>query len=437
MYPLTAIDHSLGLENIRLDELVRQYDTPLYVYSQREITRCWQMWQEALAPLASLSSSAPARQPVSYAVKANSNLSILKLFADLGAGFDVVSGYELRRLLTIGVDAQRIVFSGVGKTEAELELACTAGIACLNIESVFEYEALERVVATKADSISQPVSVAVRINPNVAVDTHGYISTGQNETKFGLLPEEALSLVLRIAKNTDIEFGGVVSHIGSQIFASEPYVQTLNQLLDFSAQLADRGIEVPVIGLGGGWGLDYLHPENENHPLHLTEALAEAWSKHPQRQAGRDLAFEPGRSLIARGGILLTKVIGLKSRPKHNFLIVDAAMNDYIRPALYQAKHRVVNLHAFAAPQADLTHYDVVGPVCETGDFLALDCPLRAKQNDILAILDAGAYGFCMSSNYNSRVRPAEILLSEGEARLIRARESFADLIAAEQCALD
>ena len=413
---------SAFLEEVDLSELARKYGTPLYVYSRAAIEESWQEWRAALRALPTPEgTSAGGRAQLSYAVKANSNLSIIRLFADLDAGFDIVSGGELTRVLAAGGDAGRVVFSGVGKTRDELRQACRHAIACINLESEFEYHDLCALIEEQAPNTA--IKVAVRLNPGVTAGGHDYISTGSEDSKFGLALEAAIALAKQASGHAHLRFAGIVSHIGSEIRSAEPYTRALDLQLEAVSRLAREGIATPVIGIGGGQGLEGASREE------LCRALADHLSEGADGQPPPLLAFEPGRSLIAKAGLLLTEALGVKRQQSRSYIVVDAAMNDYIRPALYGAQVKIINVNN---AEGEGPEADVVGPICESGDFLVRGAKIPAKAGDILALLDVGAYGMSMSSNYNSRPRAAEVLVEGDKARLIRPREDINGLISAE-----
>ena len=401
---------------VSLQALARRYGTPLYVYSADQILERLQLFQQAFAGREHL---------VCYAVKANSALAILKLLADHGAGFDIVSGGELQRVLAVAPQAaERVVFSGVGKTIPEIDLALNAGILQFNVESEGELELL----AERARKLKRKARFALRVNPDVFAETHPYISTGLREHKFGIDIRKALGIYRSVAGNRWLQPHGISVHIGSQIRSSEPFGSAVARVHKLVRQLEREGIPLKVVDAGGGLGIDY-HAGHFDAAAKVAE-YAEAISAALQGYNGR-LLLEPGRFLVAQAGALVGRVLHTKRNGSKTFVIADAAVNDLIRPALYQAHHEIVPV----SPRPGKKHVvDVVGPVCESGDFFARDRelpPLRA--GDLIALLDAGAYGMAQSSNYNTRLRPAEVLVQGGKARLIRRRETIADLLAPEQ----
>ncbi len=404
-------DGRLFAEAVDLQAGVAEWGTPSYVYSRATLERHWKAFDEALEG---------CRHLVCYAVKANSNLAVLNVLARLGSGFDIVSIGELERVLHAGGEAGKIVFSGVGKKRDEIEQAMEVGIRCFNVESEAELEVIASVAAEK--KIQAPVSL--RVNPDVDAKTHPYISTGLKENKFGIAIEEAFEVYKKAQAMEAINVIGVDCHIGSQLTEVAPFVDALKRVLALVDRLAEAGIVLQHLDLGGGLGIRY-RDEQPPQPSELARALTE----HLQ---GRDveIIIEPGRAIAGNAGVLLTEVLYLKPGEEHNFAIVDAAMNDLIRPSLYGAWQEIVPL----VPREDeaMQNYDVVGPICETGDFLGKDRKLALHQGDYLAVRSCGAYGFGMSSNYNSRPRAAEIMVDGEHAYVIRQRETIEQLFANE-----
>lgn len=394
-----------------LSEIAEKYGTPCYVYFREIIEKNFKHFQENF-------------EQVNYAVKANSNVAILNILARLGAGFDIVSGGELARVLKADGDPTKIVFSGVGKQNDEIQNALEANIGCFNIESLFELDQLNTIAA----SLHKTASIALRINPDIPVQTHPYISTGLKENKFGIAYEEALSLYQHANTLSNIRIQGIACHLGSQIMSDEPYLIALKKILDLIKLLAKKNISISHIDIGGGFGIDYQH--NKTLDIHsLSEKINKSILGSNLKLT---LSVEPGRAIVADSGILLTRVISLKSQTGKNFAIVDAAMNDLIRPALYDAWHDIIPV---TNHNGEFQDYDIVGPVCETGDFFGKNRKLCIFPNDLLAITMAGAYGFVMSSNYNSRPRAAEVLVdTDNKTHLIRERETVEDLMAKEKC---
>jgi diaminopimelate decarboxylase len=413
VYPRPAAALSCG--TVSLQTLARQFGTPLYVYSADQIVERLRLFQDALAGREAL---------VCYAVKANSALAILKLLADRGAGFDIVSGGELERVLAAApAAADRVVFSGVGKTEPEIDRALQAGIFEFNVES----EAELQLLAARARKLKRKTRFALRVNPDVFAETHPYISTGLREHKFGIDIRRAVALYRSVKGNRWIEPHGVSVHIGSQIRSADPFGAALERLNKLVRQLRREGIELKSVDAGGGLGIDY-HGGSFDPAAHV-RAYATAVCAALEGFEGR-LLLEPGRFLVAQAGALVARVLNVKQNGRKTFVITDAAMNDLIRPALYQAWHEIVPVKPRAGRARTV---DVVGPVCETGDFFARDRKLApVEPGDFVALLDAGAYGMAQSSNYNTRPRAAEVLVEGTKARLIRRRETMADLLAPE-----
>ncbi|MBY6211258.1 diaminopimelate decarboxylase [Microbulbifer agarilyticus] len=401
---------SLWAEGVSLEQIAEQFGTPTYVYSRAHYERQYQAYADALGDHPGL---------ICYAIKANSNLGILSVLAQLGAGFDIVSAGELERVLMAGGDPGKIVFSGVGKTADEMRRALSVGVHCFNVESESELDRLEAVAAEMG--VVAPVSL--RVNPDVDANTHPYISTGLKENKFGIAIERARAVYARIADSQSLNAVGVDCHIGSQLTELAPFLDALDRLLVLIDELAEDGTKLKHLDLGGGLGVRYRGEE----PPQVSDYLGAV----KERLAGRDLelVLEPGRSIAANGGALLTKVEFLKRTEDHNFAIVDAAMNDNLRPALYQAWQDIV---AVTPSNGKTESWDIVGPVCETGDFLGKHRPLALEEGQLLAMLSAGAYGFTMSSNYNSRTRAAEVLVDGDKTYLVRARETLSDLVRGE-----
>ena len=401
----------LMVEGVALSELARQHGTPLFVYSKAAILAALAAYQRGLAGREAL---------ICYAMKANSSLAILKLLADAGCGFDIVSAGELERALAAGATPSKIVFSGVGKTRAEMRRALEAGVGCFNIESMAELDVLSDV----AVACGQTAPVIIRVNPNVDAKTHPYISTGLKGNKFGISHDEALAAYRHAASLPGLRVVGIDCHIGSQITESAPYLEAMDRVLDLVTQIEAAGIPIHHIDFGGGLGIDY----NGDTPPAADVLWQQLLGKLDARGFGnRKIMIEPGRSLVGNAGVCLTEVLFLKPGEQKNFCIVDAAMNDLPRPALYEAFHRIVPL-AEANPAAQTTTYDVVGPVCESGDWLGRDRALAVQQGDVLAVLSAGAYCMSMASNYNTRPRAAEVLVDGASARVIRQREAVQDL---------
>lgn len=413
MNPFTYREGSLHAEDIAVSAIAAAHGTPCYIYSRAALEAAFMEYRQALDGVPHL---------VCYAVKANSNLAVLDVLARLGAGFDIVSGGELERVIRAGGDPANIVFSGVSKKPAEMARALELGIHCFNLESAAELEVLNRV----AGELGRVAPVSVRVNPDVDAKTHPYISTGLRENKFGLAIADALQVYERAAHLAHIKVVGLDCHIGSQLTSLSPFIDALHRLLALVDALAERGIEIHHLDLGGGLGVHY----RDEQPPSVAEYIGAIRAVLGERKL--TLMFEPGRSIAANAGILLMQVEYLKSTPDHHFALVDAAMNDMIRPALYQAWMDIQRVEQGCDGQQAL--WDVVGPVCETGDFLGKARPLALRQGDLLAMFGAGAYGFTMSSNYNSRVRAPEIMVDGNAMHVVRARETFADLVRGESC---
>jgi diaminopimelate decarboxylase len=401
----------LQAESVPLDEIARRYGTPCYVYSRAALEAAFRAFT---APLAG------RNHLVCYALKANSNLGVLDVLARLGAGFDIVSGGELARVRAAGGDPRKVVFSGVGKTETEIREALAAGILCFNVESAAELARIERV----AGQVSARAPVSLRVNPDVDPKTHKYISTGLKENKFGIAYDEALPLYRKAAGSASLRVVGIDFHIGSQLTDAAPFVAALERVLELVDALGKRGIVLQHLDLGGGLGIRYRDEQPPPPAEYLGAMLA--------RLGGRTekILLEPGRALVGNAGVLLTRVEYLKHGPDRSFAVVDAAMNDLLRPALYDAWHDIVPVAPHDAPQRP---YDVVGPVCETADFLGRGRSLALAEGDLLAILSAGAYGMTMSSNYNTRPRVPEVMVDGAATHLVRERETVPALFALER----
>ena len=405
-------DNALYVENVCLTDIADAVGTPAYVYSQSDIEERFRRLARSLDDAG-----------ICYSVKANSNLAILGLMESLGAGFDIVSGGELERVMLAGGDPGRVIFSGVGKSTAEIDFAIKAGIGCFNVESVQE---LDRVEA-RAELLSRVAPISVRVNPDVDAQSHPYISTGLKQNKFGVPEGQALDMYRRAAASSVLDVRGIDCHIGSQIEDSAPYIAARDRLFGIVDTLSGEGIHLDHLNLGGGFSIRYRDEANFD---------VEAFSRdvaQPIAARGLTLVIEPGRYLVADAGVLLTRVEYLKPAPAEgyrNFAVVDAAMNDLLRPALYQAWHPVEPVMASsAAPR----RWDVVGPVCETGDFLALGRDLALEEDALLAVFGAGAYGMVLASNYNSRSRPPEVLVHGDAFRVVRRRETVRDQLAPER----
>lgn len=401
----------LHVESVSLERIAVEFGTPCYVYSHATLTAAYREFDSAFAGRDHL---------ICYAVKANSNLAILNLFARLGSGFDIVSGGELKRVLNAGGDPQKVVFSGVGKHPEEMRAALAAGIFCFNVESEAELLRLNQIAA----EMNKLAPVSLRVNPDVDARTHPYISTGLKENKFGIPFDEAEKLYLSAQQFSNIRFTGLDCHIGSQLTELNPFIEAAEKVLALLARLEAQGSRIEHLDLGGGLGIRY---SSETPPLarDYVTALCAKIGQRSQR-----ILIEPGRALVGNSGLLLTRVEYLKHTPYRDFAIVDAAMNDLIRPALYDAYHEVLPV---TVSEENAKMYQIVGPVCETGDFLGHDRRLSLRQGDLLAVMSAGAYGMSMSSNYNTRPRAAEVMVEGDHIHLIRERESVEQLIAHER----
>ena len=406
----------LHAENVALSQIAAQFNTPCYVYSKAALTQAFTDFKAGLNG---------SNHLVCFAVKANPNIAILNLFAKLGAGFDIVSGGELARVLAAGGDPQKIVFSGVGKTADEMRAALNAGIFCFNVESASELKRLNDV----AKSMGKIAPVSLRVNPNVDAKTHPYISTGLKNNKFGVAFEDALIVYQQAAAMPNIAVHGVDCHIGSQITELAPFIEALDLILGLVDKLTEINIAISHIDVGGGIGIKYADespPEFNVYAKAILDKLADRNVK---------LLFEPGRALVGNAGVLLTKVEYIKPAEAKNFAIVDAAMNDLMRPALYDAYHDIVPVIPRALlGTGETTHYEIVGPVCESGDFLGHDRKLNLQEGDLLAIMSAGAYGMSMASNYNTRPRATELIVDGDQVFVVRQREKISDLFALETC---
>jgi len=413
-----AFDYRNGelfVEEVSLQRIAEKFGTPCYVYSQSVLTNAYRQFDAAFEKRDHL---------ICYAVKANSNIAILNLLAQLGSGSDIVSGGELQRVIKAGGDAQKIIFSGVGKNANEMRMALNLNILCFNVESEIELMTLNHV----AESMGKIAPVSLRVNPDVDAKTHPYISTGLKENKFGIATDEAIRIYQSAQSYPHIRFTGIDCHIGSQLTLLEPFIEATEKMLQLLQGLKNQNINIEHLDLGGGLGIRYSDEKPPSIEEYVT-TLCTLTQNMKQR-----LVIEPGRSLVGNSGILLTRIEYLKQTAARNFAIVDAAMNDLIRPSLYDAYHDIlpVKKNTVAAKS-----YEIVGPVCETGDFLGRDRKLSIVNGDLLAIMSAGAYGMSMSSNYNTRSRAAEILVSGDQMHLIRQRETFDQMIAGEQIIAD
>ena len=406
----------LQVEGLRLSDLAAQFQTPLFVYSKAAMLEALAAYQRGLAG---------RNAQICYAMKANSNLSILRMFAQAGCGFDIVSGGDLDRVLAAGGTPEKIIFSGVGKTRAEMAQALAAGIGCFNVESEAELEALSQV----ANGMGQIAKVSIRVNPDVDPKTHPYISTGLKGNKFGVAHERTVATYQRAAALPGLKVVGIDCHIGSQITEERPYFDAMDKVLDLVAAVEAVGIPLEHLDFGGGLGINYQESDQPPKADALWHALL---AKLDARGYGqRKLMIEPGRSLVGNAGVCVTEVLYLKPGSEKNFCVIDAAMNDLPRPAMYQAYHHISACNASASGTEAKT-YDVVGPVCESGDWIGRDRSLAVQQGDLLAVLSAGAYCMSMASNYNTRGRAAEVMVSGTQAALIRRRETAQDQMQVE-----
>lgn len=403
-------NNELYIENVALKDIAEKVGTPTYIYSKAVLESNWHTFNDAFKDI-------PHR--ICYAVKANSNISILNLFAKLNSGFDIVSQGELTRVIVAGGDPKKIIFSGVGKQQIEIEQAIKSGIYCFNIES---HEELERI-NTIAARLGTVVNIALRMNPNVNPKTHAHISTGLSENKFGIDIHDIIPLCQQLSSFQSLQLIGIASHIGSQIIDLEPFLLNIDKLLEIYQQLQNLGIPLQHINIGGGLGISY-HKEQPPAIYDYAKAVQAKINSYPL-----EVIIEPGRAMVGNTGALLTRVEYLKQNGKKNFAIVDAGMNDLIRPALYDAWHDILPVFI---TQTEKKHYEIAGPVCESADFFGKNRELAVHAGDLLAIDSTGAYGISMSSNYNSRPRAAEVLVDKQQFNLIRRRETIEDLLAVE-----
>ncbi len=406
------------VEDCVLDALATEFGTPLFVYSKASMLASLAAYQRGFAG---------RNAQICYAMKANSTLGVLQVFAQAGCGFDIVSGGELARVMAAGADATKVIFSGVGKTRAEMRQALETGIGCFNVESEAEIDVLNGV----AVSMGQLAPISIRVNPNVDPKTHPYISTGLKGNKFGIAHERTLATYLHAASLPGLKIVGIDCHIGSQITEETPYLDAMDRMLDLVESIESAGVPISHIDFGGGLGINY----NSDTPPAADALWAKLLAKLDARGFGqRKLMIEPGRSLVGNAGVCVTEALFTKPGEQKNFLIVDAAMNDLPRPAMYQAFHAIVPLSEAAAKTTpDTMVYDVVGPVCESGDWIGRDRTLAVQAGDRLAVLSAGAYCMSMSSNYNSRPKAAEVLVDGAQHHLIRSRDTLADQMRGER----
>lgn len=403
-------NNQLYAEDVNLTELARQYGTPAYVYSRATLERHWHAFDKAFGDQPHL---------ICYAVKANSNIAILNLLARLGSGFDIVSVGELERVLRAGGEASRVVFSGVGKKPQEIRRALEVGIRCFNVESQAELVVINQV----AEEMDRVAPVSLRVNPDVDAQTHPYISTGLKENKFGIAHHQAVAVYQQAHALSHIEVRGIDCHIGSQLTQITPFVDALKRVLALVDELKTHGIELQHLDLGGGLGIRYQDETPPSPAEQITALLAELGDRQVE------ILIEPGRAIVGNAGVLLSEVLYLKHSEEKNFAIIDAAMNDLMRPALYGAWQEIVPLQQ---REGETQCYDLVGPVCETGDFLGKDRRLNLQAGDFIAVKSAGAYGFTMSSNYNTRPRAVEIMVDGDQVHVIRLRETLDQLLEGE-----
>ena len=409
MKAIDTKDNQLYVEDIPVIQITKEYGSPAFIYSSKAINDNFQSYQNEIRE----------GDLICYAVKANSNLHILKLLSDLGSGFDVVSGNELKRCLLAGADKNKIVFSGVAKTEEEIILAIENDILSINIESYGEFERILEV----SKKLNKKVNCALRVNPDIAIGSHKYIQTGSKTSKFGLDKESVLKISSQCEIDGPIKLTSVASHIGSQISDENLILESVDYLIEIADELAKNGHNIEYLDIGGGLGIQY-RDEEEGSPKILLEKVKELLSERDFK-----IILEPGRSVIGTAGILVSKVEYIKEAGEKKFAIIDAGMNDLIRPSLYEAWHKVIEVDH---QNTDLDLYDLAGPVCETGDVLAKDRNLKIMPGDHVAFMDVGAYGSVMTSNYNSRLRPIELLVTKDKVQVIKRKESFEDIVALE-----
>ena len=411
------LEGSLCIEGQALSDLAQQHGTPLFVYSKAAMLHALAAYARGFAGRNAM---------VCYGMKANSSLGVIQVFAKAGCGFDIVSGGELTRVLTAGADPAKIIFSGVGKTRADMRFALNTGIACFNVESEAELEVLSDV----ALSMGKRAPVSIRVNPDVDAQTHPYISTGLKGNKFGVAHDRAVAVYQRAAALSGLQVVGIDCHIGSQITQISPYLDAMDKVLDMVVAIEKAGIPIAHIDFGGGLGIDYGDTNHPSLPPLADTLWAQIWQRLDARGYGqRQIMIEPGRSLVGNAGVCITEVLYLKPGEQKNFCIVDAAMNDLPRPALYQAFHTIAPL---VPRSTEATLYDVVGPVCESGDWIGRDRALALNPGDLLAVMSAGAYCMSMASNYNTRGRAAEVLVDGANSRVIRRRETIEDQLRTE-----
>ncbi len=410
-------DGQLTVEKIEIAKLAKEFGTPLFIYSKASMLAALSAYQKGFAG---------RKVEICYAMKANSNLAVLQVFALAGCGFDIVSGGELDRVIAAGGDAAKVIFSGVGKTRAEMRHALNTGVGCFNVESEAELEVLNEVALAEGKT----ANVSIRVNPNVDPKTHPYISTGLKGSKFGIAAARTVTCYQHAANLPGLKVLGIDCHIGSQIVDEGPYLDTVDRMLDLVESIETAGVSIHHLDFGGGLGISY----NGEQPPQADALWQKLLAKLDARGFGsRPLMIEPGRSLVGNAGICVTEVLYLKPGEQKNFCIIDAAMNDLPRPAMYQAYHAIVPVLQDLDSKSNTQNYDVVGPVCESGDWIGRDRELQVKQGDLLAVMSAGAYCMSMASNYNTRGHAAEILVDGGSAHLVRQRESSQDQMRMEK----
>ncbi|MBS0286423.1 MAG: diaminopimelate decarboxylase [Proteobacteria bacterium] len=403
-------NHELTVDGLSVKDIVRQCQTPCFIYSHAGITRAWRSFDNATTH----------PHLICYAVKANSNLAVLNTLAELGSGFDIVSQGELMRVLAAKGDPRKVVFSGVGKQSDEIAMALKVGINCFNVESEAELLLINQI----ANHLNVQAPIALRVNPDVDPISHPYISTGQKESKFGIDAQEAINLYQQAATLKHVKIKGIACHIGSQLTTTAPFVEALQRLLGLIDQLENKGIKLEHVDVGGGLGVHYHHQKPPTPNEYMSALLKLNIPSHLK------LILEPGRAIVANAGILATKVLLIKQSGNKHFCVVDCAMNDYLRPTLYDAWHNIIPVQQ--QPQALTQIYDIVGPICESGDFLGKSRELAVKAGDYLAVCQTGAYGFVMSSNYNSRPKAAEVMAKDNAFKIVRPRETLEEMFAKE-----
>lgn len=417
MNTFSVVNNTLHAESVAVESIVKSIGTPCYIYSKTALEQSWSAFDKAFGSHPHL---------VCFAVKANSNIAVLNTLAKLGAGFDIVSKGELERVIAAGGDPDKVFFSGVAKSKEEIAFALEKGVRSINIESPAELARVQEV----AEKTNKTAPICVRVNPDVDPETHPYISTGLEEAKFGVTMQDALRVFQQAKQAKNIHILGIACHIGSQITTTKPFVDALERVIDLVKNLQAMQIEIHHLDLGGGYGITY----NDETPPSQQDFISELLNTLEKANLVLPISIEPGRSIAGNAGILVTRVEYLKENSEKNFAIVDAAMNDLLRPSLYDAWHDIIPVYSSDTTDKEAV-YDVVGPVCETGDILGKDRRLAVKEGDLLAILSAGAYGFTMSSNYNTRPRVAEVLVNGDKWQTVRQRETVSELLANESIA--